>query len=159
MIKGRQISSREAGFVGSHGNEKLRPFMVAFFRANSSPTPHISHVIKATDGDVGNSHEEEDEDEDEDIVRSSRVRRQTRKNRKRSKDINEDYGSWNPYTDLDARLSRRSCQKKNLYVSFRDLGWQVKIRISLNLLNLELKNSTCNGKKWICESVKNATYE
>jgi len=98
MIKGRQISSREAGFVGSHGNEKLRPFMVAFFRANSSPTPHISHVIKATDGDVGNSHEEEDEDEDEDIVRSSRVRRQTRKNRKRSKDINEDYGSWNPYT-------------------------------------------------------------
>lgn len=121
---GRQISSREAGFVGSHGNEKLRPFMVAFFRANSSPTPHISHVIKATDGDVGNSHEEEDEDEDEDIVRSSRVRRQTRKNRKRSKDINEDYGSWNPYTDLDARLSRRSCQKKNLYVSFRDLGWQ-----------------------------------
>lgn len=74
--------------------------MVAFFRANSSPTPHINHVIKTINMDGENSQEEDEDVEDEDFVRPSRVRRQTRKNRKRSKDTNEDYGSWNPYTGM-----------------------------------------------------------
>ena len=30
-------------------------------------------------------------------------------------------------TDFNAKL-RKSCQKKNLYVSFKDLGWEVKTR-------------------------------
>merc|ERR1712071_687533 len=81
---------------------------------------HVNSFIKENDGRDEDGDDEEDEDED--LRKVSRTRRQARKNRKRSKD-SDDYVSWNPYTD--ARLStRRSCQKKNLYVSFRDLGWQ-----------------------------------
>ena len=78
--------------------------MVAFFRANSSPTSHINNVIKATDEEGRSSQEDEEDDEDEDFVKPSRVRRQTRKNRKRSKDTNEDYGSWNPYTGISCNI-------------------------------------------------------
>lgn len=119
---GRQASAREVGLVGSHGNDKLQPFMVAFFRSlmpaiHKQPDQQVQVLQKElTDN--------EDEDDNEVSKRSNRIRRQTpNNNRKRSKD-SEEFGGWNPYADLDARLSRRSCQKKNLYVSFRDLGWQ-----------------------------------
>ena len=101
IISGRQISSKEAGFVGSHGNEKLRPFMVAFFRAHSTPTAHVNSFIKENDGRDEDGDDEEDEDED--LRKVSRTRRQARKNRKRSKD-SDDYGSWNPYTGISSFL-------------------------------------------------------
>ena len=95
-ISGKQISAREVGLVGSHGTEKLQPFMVAFFRApmptaNKKPD-HIMPVIQ---------NETTDDDEDEGVIsrRSTRIRRQTpNSNRKRSKET-EEFG-WNPYAGM-----------------------------------------------------------
>lgn len=81
--------------VGSHGNEKLQPFMVGFFRAHTPPPSPLSHVKKEMDSDVDDDEEEDVEDNPR---TASRIRRQTSKrNRKRRKD-SEDYGTWNPYT-------------------------------------------------------------
>ncbi|XP_046443321.1 bone morphogenetic protein 7-like isoform X2 [Daphnia pulex] len=117
---GKQISAREVGLVGSHGNDKLQPFMVAFFRSSMPSTQkQLGQQLPVPPKEL---IDDEDFENDEVPKRSSRIRRQTpNNNKKRSKD-NEEFGGWNPYAD--ARLSRRSCQKKNLYVSFRDLGWQ-----------------------------------
>lgn len=91
---GRQISAREIGLVGSYGDKKLQPFMVAFFRnllpsVDKQPGQQLhTSLTEKKDDDYG---------EEDGIVRRSRVRRQTpNNNRKRSKD-SEEFGSWNPY--------------------------------------------------------------
>ena len=96
---GRQISAREVGMVGSHGNQKLQPFMVAFFRSQSRPTSSAAAASVATDaGHSGLPTESEDEEDEEDIPRSiGRFRRQANNNRKRSKEPEDMSGPWNPY--------------------------------------------------------------
>ena len=91
---GHQISTKKVGLIGNHGNEKLQPFMVAFFRASlTNSQRHLGQHLLQPQSDAS------DEDDDEEISsKSSRIRRQTpNNNRKRSKD-SEDFGSWNPYT-------------------------------------------------------------
>ncbi|CAG2165999.1 unnamed protein product [Oppiella nova] len=51
--------------------------------------------------------------------------RQTSRKRQRSDVSFYDHDEWNPYLNPNDRYaSGRSCQKRTLYVSFRDLGWQ-----------------------------------
>ncbi|RWS13376.1 putative TGF-beta ligand glass bottom boat protein-like protein [Dinothrombium tinctorium] len=55
---------------------------------------------------------------------SRRTIRETRKS-SRTEVSSVDQDQWNPYLNPKDRYSAgRSCQKKTLYVSFRDLGWQ-----------------------------------
>lgn len=131
---GHQISSRELGLVGSHGNQKLQPFMVAFLRAQTGHAAASAGASAASaDADVEDDDADdaadakdagaEDEDEDEAPRHVGRFRRQAGNRKRGGKDPDEMTGSWNPYADFNAKL-RKSCQKKNLYVSFKDLGWE-----------------------------------
>lgn len=82
------------GLIGSHGNEKLQPFMVAFFR---STIPVNNKQPGHEQTGISENKIDESDDDVETPSRSSRVRRQTsNNNRKRSKE-NEEFGSWNPY--------------------------------------------------------------
>lgn len=93
--------------------------MAAFFRVqHATMNPRLGATVASSST---KQNKEEEEESVRDLIRR-RVRRQAA-NRKKGKG-SDDSSGWNPL-DLDARLSRRSCQKKNLYVSFRDLGWQV----------------------------------
>lgn len=95
---GRQVATREVGLVGSHGNNKLQPFMVAFFRASVPNGP--SRVGQFLRPPTSNEESLEDEEDDEPSRKPRRSRRQaTSGNRKRSKD-SEEFGTWNPYTGL-----------------------------------------------------------
>lgn len=108
--------------------------MVAFLRsAGQAPSSSGSVSSRTLANNVlALANDSADEDDDVDDGARRRSRRQANKsNRKRSKDP-EDVATWNPYADIDPRYARRSCQKKNLYVSFRDLGWQV-IRILFSI--------------------------
>ncbi len=83
--------------VGSHGDGKLQPFMVAFFRA-SLPTAHGQLDQHGFLPSVETTSEEDEEGEDVSPGKNHRIRRQTpSNNRKRSKE-SEDFGAWNPYT-------------------------------------------------------------
>ncbi len=95
MYVGRQISAREVGLVGSHGNDKLQPFMVAFFRSLLPSTQkQLGQQMRIPPKELNDA---EDIENDEFPKRSSRIRRQTpNNNRKRSKDT-EDFGGWNPW--------------------------------------------------------------
>lgn len=98
MCAGRQISAREVGLIGSHGNGKLQPFMVAFFRSTvNSSNKQPGHNLQTS---LNENKIEDDDDDDEVPLRTGRIRRQaSNNNRKRSKE-NEEFGSWNPYAGI-----------------------------------------------------------
>ena len=105
---GHQISSRELGLVGSHGNQKLQPFMVAFLRAQTGHAASSAGASAASaDADVEDDDADdaadakdagaEDEDEDEAPRHVGRFRRQAGNRKRGGKDPDEMTGSWNPY--------------------------------------------------------------
>lgn len=60
---------------------------------------------------------------DENVNLNQRKRRSSRRKSRRESHYTDN--TWNPYADYDTRgHRRRTCQKRTLYVSFRDLGWQ-----------------------------------
>ncbi|KAJ8374900.1 hypothetical protein SKAU_G00054800 [Synaphobranchus kaupii] len=91
---GRSISPKEAGLVGRDGALEKQPFMVAFFKVSEV---HIRSV------------------------RSTGKRRQ--QNRNRSTQPQE--ASKGPgVSDYNSSDQKTACRKHELYVSFRELGWQ-----------------------------------
>lgn len=57
--------------------------------------------------------------------RAKRIKRAQESRKRHEVSYYDDDESWNPYSStLDRYSGGKSCQKKTLYVSFRDLGWQ-----------------------------------
>ncbi|XP_078504098.1 bone morphogenetic protein 5 [Lissotriton helveticus] len=92
---GRSINVKSAGLIGRHGPQSKQPFMVAFFRAS------------------------------EVLLRSVRAANTKRKNHNRNKTSNQQQSSKTPSIgDYSTSEQKQACKKHELYVSFRDLGWQ-----------------------------------
>ncbi|TRY79012.1 hypothetical protein DNTS_022217, partial [Danionella cerebrum] len=91
---GRSISPKDAGLVGRDGALERQPFMVAFFK--------VSEVhIRST--------------------RSTGKRRQQNRNRSNSP---QDTSRGPAHTDYNSNDQKMACRKHELFVSFRELGWQ-----------------------------------
>uniref|UniRef100_A0A4W5KBV4 Bone morphogenetic protein 6 n=1 Tax=Hucho hucho TaxID=62062 RepID=A0A4W5KBV4_9TELE len=91
---GRSISSKEAGLVGRDGGLEKQPFMVAFFK--------VSEVH----------------------IRTARSTNKRNKNRNRPAQPQEG-GSRGPSpADYNSSDHNTACRRHELYVSFRELGWQ-----------------------------------
>ncbi|XP_059685085.1 bone morphogenetic protein 5 isoform X4 [Gavia stellata] len=92
---GRSINVKSAGLIGRHGPQSKQPFMVAFFKAS------------------------------EVLLRSVRAANNKRKNQNRNKSSSHQESSRMPGVgDYNTSEQKQACKKHELYVSFRDLGWQ-----------------------------------
>uniref|UniRef100_A0A3P8QJI2 TGF-beta family profile domain-containing protein n=1 Tax=Astatotilapia calliptera TaxID=8154 RepID=A0A3P8QJI2_ASTCA len=95
---GQSVSSKEAGLVGRDGALDKQPFMVAFFKVSEV---HIRTVRSA-----------------------SGRRRQPHRNRS----AQPPEGSRGPGpADYNSSDQKTACRRHELYVSFRELGWQVHL--------------------------------
>ncbi|EPY83027.1 bone morphogenetic protein 5 isoform 1 [Camelus ferus] len=91
---GHSINVKSAGLVGRHGPQSKQPFMVAFFKAS------------------------------EVLLRSVRAANK-RKNQNRNKSSShQDSSRVSSVGDYNTSEQKQACKKHELYVSFRDLGWQ-----------------------------------
>lgn len=91
---GHSINVKSAGLVGRHGPQSKQPFMVAFFKAS------------------------------EVLLRSVRAANK-RKNQNRNKSSShQDSSRMSSVGDYNTSEQKQACKKHELYVSFRDLGWQ-----------------------------------
>ncbi|XP_030627131.1 bone morphogenetic protein 5 [Chanos chanos] len=94
-MDGRSINMKSAGIVGRSGPQSKQPFLVAFFKAS------------------------------EVLLRSVRATSGKRKNLSRNKTRGQQKSSHPPKNaDQNTSEQRQACKKHELYVSFRDLGWQ-----------------------------------
>ncbi|TNN00079.1 bone morphogenetic protein 5 isoform X1 [Takifugu flavidus] len=101
---GRSLSIKSAGLVGRSGPQSKQPFLVAFFKASGV------------------------------LLRSVRAAGGKKKNHSRNKSTNQQETSrapkpggtvaYSPSTDYNTSEQKQACKKHELYVSFRDLGWQ-----------------------------------
>ncbi|XP_043543372.1 bone morphogenetic protein 5 [Chiloscyllium plagiosum] len=95
IMDGRTINIRSAGLIGRHGPQSKQPFMVAFFKAS------------------------------EVLLRSVRAANSKRKNQNRNKSSSsQDSSRLSSPGDYNSSEQKQACKKHELYVSFRDLGWQ-----------------------------------
>ncbi|KAG7276978.1 hypothetical protein CRUP_016468, partial [Coryphaenoides rupestris] len=94
-VDGRSINMKSAGIVGRNGPQSKQPFLVAFFKAS------------------------------EVLLRSVRAAGGKKKNSNRNKSGGQQETSRAPNAgDLNMSEQKQACKKHELYVSFRDLGWQ-----------------------------------
>lgn len=109
------------------GRTEYQPFMIAFFKNINTMTP------KASDGRYHQRYHGNGK-----TTKSSKGKRKPRDVSKKKPSSSSSSGARNPhsfYEDDDWKLDfvdggskyhqgARSCQKRTLYVSFKDLGWQ-----------------------------------
>lgn len=94
-LDGRSINMKSAGIIGRSGPQSKQPFLVAFFKAS------------------------------EVLLRSVRATGGKRKNNNRNKTRSQQKSSQTPKNaDQNTSEQKQACKKHELYVSFRDLGWQ-----------------------------------
>uniref|UniRef100_A0A3Q2YE47 Bone morphogenetic protein 5 n=1 Tax=Hippocampus comes TaxID=109280 RepID=A0A3Q2YE47_HIPCM len=94
-LDGRSINMKSAGIVGRNGPQSQQPFLVAFFKASGV------------------------------LLRSVRAAGGKKKNHNRNKSTHQQESSRAPKTgDYNTSEQKQACKKHELYVSFRDLGWQ-----------------------------------
>ncbi|KAI4878651.1 hypothetical protein NFI96_023260 [Prochilodus magdalenae] len=94
-MDGRSINMKSAGIIGRSGPQSKQPFLVAFFKAS------------------------------EVLLRSVRATGGKRKNHSRNKSRTQQKTSQSPRSeDQNTSEQKQACKKHELYVSFRDLGWQ-----------------------------------
>ncbi|XP_006638923.1 bone morphogenetic protein 5 [Lepisosteus oculatus] len=93
-IDGRSINIKSAGIVGRNGPQSKQPFMVAFFKAS------------------------------EVLLRSVRAANGKRKNNRNKSGSHHDSSRAPKVVDQNTSEQKQACKKHELYVSFRDLGWQ-----------------------------------
>ncbi|XP_073531531.1 bone morphogenetic protein 5 [Phyllobates terribilis] len=92
---GRSVNVKSVGLVGRHGPQSKQPFLVAFFKAS------------------------------EVLLRSVRAASTKRKKQDKNKSIAQHDASKMPTNaDYNTSEQKQACKKHELYVSFRDLGWQ-----------------------------------
>ena len=89
------MNAQEIGLVVSNGPKENQPFLLAYFKENQE-------------------------------IKIERLKRDTHRRHWSEATLYESYNNnYNPYLNPEQRYSStRSCQKRNLYVSFKDLGWQ-----------------------------------
>ncbi|XP_033859814.1 bone morphogenetic protein 5-like [Acipenser ruthenus] len=93
--EGRSLHIKSAGMVGRSGPQSKQPFMVAFFKASGV------------------------------LVRSVRAANHKRKNQNKNKAArHQDSSRVTNAGDYNTSEKKQACKKHELYVSFRDLGWQ-----------------------------------
>lgn len=104
-LQGESINPSEAGLVGIDTDNDKAPFMVIFFKSSTTAEvpPHIRRK-RAT---------------------SKRRSSSSRKSSRRKASEGDSFEGRNDRgaSDSLALKSQRECQKRTLYVSFRDLGW------------------------------------
>ncbi|XP_029961961.1 bone morphogenetic protein 5 [Salarias fasciatus] len=94
-VDGRSINLKSAGIIGRNGPQSKQPFLVAFFKASGV------------------------------LLRSVRAAGGKKKNHNRNKSNNQQESSRAPKAgDYNTSEQKQACKKHELYVSFRDLGWQ-----------------------------------
>ncbi|CDQ61329.1 unnamed protein product [Oncorhynchus mykiss] len=94
-LDGRSINMKSAGIVGRNGPQSKQPFLVSFFKAS------------------------------EVLLRSVRAAGGKRKNHNRNKSGGQQESPRAPKSgDHNTSEQKQACKKHELYVSFRDLGWQ-----------------------------------
>uniref|UniRef100_H3DGM5 Bone morphogenetic protein 5 n=1 Tax=Tetraodon nigroviridis TaxID=99883 RepID=H3DGM5_TETNG len=94
-VDGRSLSMKSAGLVGRNGPQSKQPFLVAFFKASGV------------------------------LLRSVRAAGGKKKNHSRNKSTNQQETSRAPKPgEYNTSEQKQACKKHELYVSFRDLGWQ-----------------------------------
>ncbi|XP_076830242.1 bone morphogenetic protein 5 isoform X2 [Brachyhypopomus gauderio] len=94
-MDGRSINTKSAGIIGRSGPQSKQPFLVAFFKAS------------------------------EVLLRSVRATGGKRKNHSKSKSRSQQKTSQAHRSgDQNTSDQKQACKKHELYVSFRDLGWQ-----------------------------------
>ncbi|XP_061894026.1 bone morphogenetic protein 5 [Entelurus aequoreus] len=94
-LDGRSINMKSAGIVGRNGPQSQQPFLVAFFKASGV------------------------------LLRSVRAAGGKRKNHNRNKSTHQQESSRAANSgDHNTSEQKQACKKHELYVSFRDLGWQ-----------------------------------
>jgi len=100
-----ELSPHDLGLVGDRkAATKHQSFMVAFIKNGQDRELTLSRHKRSP---------------------SSQTRKKTQRRRKQYSSIEQDYGYDNVYRDFyGGQFRRRGCQKRTLYVSFRDLGWQ-----------------------------------
>ena len=100
LFPGIELECSQIGIIGHRGRKDRQAFLIGFFKSSDRLAVRSSE--------------------------SKRARRATDARRRTDVSFYDDDESWNPYTShSDSYTSSvRSCQKKTLYVSFRDLGWQ-----------------------------------
>uniref|UniRef100_A0A8C5HG06 TGF-beta family profile domain-containing protein n=1 Tax=Gouania willdenowi TaxID=441366 RepID=A0A8C5HG06_GOUWI len=92
---GRSINMKSAGVIGRNGPQSKQPFLVAFFKASGV------------------------------LLRSIRAAGGKKKNSNRNKSTNQQESSRaSKAGDFNTSEQKQACKKHELYVSFRDLGWQ-----------------------------------
>lgn len=92
---GRSVNVKSVGLVGRHGPQSKQPFLVAFFKAS------------------------------EVLLRSVRAANTKRKKQDKNKSTAQHDASKMPTSaDYNTSEQKQACKKHELYVSFRDLGWQ-----------------------------------
>uniref|UniRef100_UPI00398F42C4 bone morphogenetic protein 7-like isoform X2 n=1 Tax=Pristiophorus japonicus TaxID=55135 RepID=UPI00398F42C4 len=94
--EGHSLDPDSIGLVGRRGARSKQPFMVTFFRASQAPI----RTIRATKP------------------------RRGRKKYSQSQESCERLPSMSVFSDVRLTNQRRVCKRHDLYVSFRDLGWQ-----------------------------------
>ncbi|XP_064420600.1 bone morphogenetic protein 7b isoform X2 [Latimeria chalumnae] len=95
-IGGQSLNPKTAGLIGRHGPQNKQPFMVAFFKATEV---HL-RSIRSTGG------------------------KQKNQNRSKPPKNQEALRVTNIAGNLFIAILIQACKKHELYVSFRDLGWQ-----------------------------------
>uniref|UniRef100_H2M1Z1 Bone morphogenetic protein 5 n=1 Tax=Oryzias latipes TaxID=8090 RepID=H2M1Z1_ORYLA len=94
-LDGRSINIKTAGIIGRNGPQSKQPFLVAFFKASGV------------------------------LLRSVRAAGGKKKNQNRNKSNNRQESAKPTKTgDYNTSEQKQACKKHELYVSFRDLGWQ-----------------------------------
>ncbi|XP_077585912.1 bone morphogenetic protein 5 [Stigmatopora nigra] len=94
-LDGRSINMKSAGIVGRNGPQSQQPFLVAFFKASGV------------------------------LLRSVRAVGGKKKNHNRNKSTHQQETSRATKTgEYNTSEQKQACKKHELYVSFRDLGWQ-----------------------------------
>ncbi|XP_042552888.1 bone morphogenetic protein 5 [Dipodomys spectabilis] len=92
--EGRSINVKSAGLVGRHGPQSKQPFMVAFFKASGV------------------------------LLRSVRAASKRKTQSRGKASPHQDAARAAGAGDYNTSEQKQACKKHELYVSFRDLGWQ-----------------------------------
>ncbi|XP_035660238.1 bone morphogenetic protein 7-like [Branchiostoma floridae] len=93
-LDGHSVNLHRGGVIGRRGPEEKRPFVVGFFKSSGQ---------------------------------KARVRRARSVGRSRNRNRQTQYSSFHGAMDVGGEFNYRGphvCQRRSLYVSFRDLGWQ-----------------------------------
>ncbi|XP_028854005.1 bone morphogenetic protein 7-like [Denticeps clupeoides] len=99
-LNGKGVNPRSAGLVGGSGPQNKQPFMVAFFKATEV---HLRGIRSAS---------------------GHKQRNPNRSKNHKQENPNQEVLKMTEAAELLNVDQKQGCKKHELYVSFRDLGWQ-----------------------------------